>query len=99
LLLLIDDSTSSGRKRLFGGGLGRAIPSGFFSSSLALPVFMLVSIGSIGKRRWVLVVVSTGWGKKRRGGGKISDMSIYAAIESYSQWHYFSFASGKEWSS
>src|ERR1700738_1521052 len=83
------DSTSSGKKRLFGGGSGRAIFSGFLSSSLDLVVFVLVSIGSTGKRRWVLVVVSTGWGKKRRGGGEISDMSYYAVMESNSQCHHF----------
>jgi hypothetical protein len=53
--------------------------SGFFSSSLTL-LLVLISSGSTGKYRWLLIV-SRGWGKKRRGGGEISDMSFYAEIE------------------
>ena len=43
MLLLTEVSTSSGRKRRFGGGSARAIMSGFFSSSLTLLFLVLVS--------------------------------------------------------
>lgn len=75
-LLLTDVSTSCGANRRLLGGSGCAIVPDCFSSSFILTLLIEVSTGSTGKRRWLFVVVSTGWGRNRRGGGSVSVMSL-----------------------